>query len=119
MPDPLPAAPLLAYFMLLLPRWQRCRVNGRSMEPTLGHGTIVLVDTAAYKKALPQVGDVVLVRHPFQPPNKMIKRITAVSEDGGYFLQGDNPDSLASTDSRSFGHVRYSHLLGKITRQFR
>ena len=115
MPEPLPTASLFAYLKLLLPRWQRRRVNGRSMQPTLQDGTIILLDTAAYRRTPPQIGDIVLAQHPFEPNNKMIKRITAVAENGRYFLQGDNPDSLANTDSRSFGAVNQNLVLGKVT----
>ena len=111
----LPVATLFSYLKLLLPRWQRRRVNGRSMQPTLPEGTTLLLDTAAYQHTTPQVGDIVLAQHPFQPENKLIKRITAVSENDRYFVQGDNPDSLASTDSRSFGAVNQAHVLGKVT----
>ncbi|MAT96221.1 MAG: nickel-type superoxide dismutase maturation protease [Anaerolineaceae bacterium] len=118
MHEPLPAANLFAYLLLLLPRWQRRRVNGRSMQPTLPDGTTVLLDAAAYHYTPPQVGDIVLAQHPFQPGNKMIKRVTAVTEDGRYFLQGDNPDATETSDSRSFGTVRADQILGKITHRF-
>jgi nickel-type superoxide dismutase maturation protease len=111
----LPAATLFDMLKLLLPRWQRRRVRGRSMQPTLPEGATLLLDMAAYRRHLPQVGDIVLAQHPYQPDNKMLKRITAVSDNGRYFLQGDNPDSLASTDSRSFGSVSQANILGKVT----
>lgn len=118
MREPLPAASIFAYLKLLLPRWQRRRVNGRSMHPTLPDGMTVLLDTAVYHHTPPQIGDIVLAQHPFQPDNKMIKRITAVTEDGRYFLQGDNPDAAESSDSRGFGTVRPDQILGKITHRF-
>ena len=111
----LPSASPFGYLKLLLPRWQRRQVNGRSMHPTLPDGAIVLIDTAVYQHTLPQIGDIVLAQHPFETNNKMIKRITAVDEDARYFLQGDNPDLLASTDSRSFGSVNQKHILAKVT----
>lgn len=114
----LPAATLFSMLKTLLPRWQRRRVNGRSMQPTLPQGTTLLLDMAAYRYALPQVGDIVLVQHPFQPDNKMLKRITAVMDNGRYFLRGDNPDSAASSDSRSFGAVSRANILGKVTHRF-
>ena len=115
MPEMLSPATLLTFLKLLLPRWQRRRVNGRSMYPTLAEGATVLIDTSAYQHQMPQIADVVLAQHPFQPNTKMIKRITAVTDNGRYFLQGDNPDSLASTDSRSFGAVNRAHILAKVT----
>ncbi len=116
--EPLPAASLFAYLKLLLPRWQRRRVNGRSMHPTLPDGTTVLLDTAAYRHTSPQTGDIVLAQHPFQPDNKMNKRITAITEDSRFFLQGDNPDAVETSDSRSFGTVRPDQILGKVTHRF-
>ncbi|WP_420629144.1 nickel-type superoxide dismutase maturation protease [Candidatus Leptofilum sp.] len=118
MPTPLPTASVFAFLKLLLPRWQRRRVNGRSMHPTLPDDSTVLVDTAVSPHTQLQIGDIVLAQHPYQPSNQMIKRITAVTEDGRYFLQGDNSDSLASTDSRSFGPVQTQHILGKVTHRF-
>ena len=118
MPDSLPTASKAAFLKLLLPRWQRRRVNGRSMHPTLPDGTTVLLDTAVYRRTPPQIGDIVLAQHPFQPDNQMIKRITAITADDRYFLQGDNPKSLATSDSRSFGALRPDQILGKITHHF-
>jgi nickel-type superoxide dismutase maturation protease len=118
MPEPLPAASTLALLKALLPRWQRLKVNGRSMQPTLPEGSTILLDTAAYQHTPPQIGDIVLAQHPFEPQNKMLKRITAVTADGRYVLQGDNPDSLASSDSRGFGTVRPDQILGKVTHLF-
>jgi nickel-type superoxide dismutase maturation protease len=118
MSEPLTTVSAFAYLKLLLPRWQRRRVNGRSMHPTLSDGTTVLLDTAVYQHTAPQISDIVLAQHPFQPNSQMIKRITAVTEDGRYFLQGDNPDNLDTTDSRSFGAIRPDQILGKITHRF-
>jgi nickel-type superoxide dismutase maturation protease len=118
MTESLPVASPFALLKLLLPRWQRRRVNGRSMHPTLPEGSTVLLDTAVYQRNTPQIGDIVLAQHPFEPHNKMLKRITAVTEDGRYFLQGDNPNSLASSDSRSFGPIQADQILGKITHLF-
>ncbi|MCP4419404.1 MAG: nickel-type superoxide dismutase maturation protease [Chloroflexi bacterium] len=102
----------------MLPRWQRRRVNGRSMQPTLAEGTTLLLDMGAYCHQLPQIGDIVLAQHPFQPGNKMLKRITAVSDNGRYFLRGDNPNFQDSTDSRSFGAVNQTLILAKVTHRF-
>ena len=115
----LPTATLFSVVKLLLPRWQRRRVNGRSMEPTLPQGTTLMLDMAAYRHALPQVGDIVLAQHPFQPDNKILKRITAVTDNGRYFLQGDNPDVAASSDSRAFGAVGRTAILAKVSHRFK
>lgn len=116
--EPLPEASVFAFLKTLLPRWQRRRVNGRSMHPTLAEKDTVLIDTAVYRQTPPQIGHIVLAQHPFEPGNKMIKRITAVTPDGRYFLQGDNPYSLGTTDSRSFGALPANQILGRVTHRF-
>lgn len=116
--NPPPKASLFTLLKLLFPRWQRRRVNGRSMHPTLPQGTTVLLDTAAYQHSAPKVGDVVLVQHPYEPKNKMIKRVTAASADGRYHLRGDNPESTSSTDSRGLGDFSQSQILAKVTHKF-
>ncbi len=74
-----------------------------------------MVDPRAYRKQPPRVGDIVIVRHPFRSDVKMVKRVTAVTENNRFHLQGDNPSSLESSDSRSFGPLPNSHILGRVT----
>jgi signal peptidase I len=65
------------------------KVRGRSMEPTLRDG----------------VGDIVLLRNP-EPHSKrrvLLKRVTASTPVGAYFVVGDN--AAGSRDSRHFGYV--------------
>lgn len=84
-------------------------VQGDSMLPGLKDGDVVLVDPYA----APEIGDVVLARHPFKKSVRIIKRIREISPDGKYFLVGDNlPES---TDSRTFGAVPLKCLIGKAT----
>jgi nickel-type superoxide dismutase maturation protease len=73
----------------------------------------VVVDTGAYVDLLPRPGDVVLVAHPFHTGMRMIKRVARVTPDGRLFVVGDNPSE--STDSRTFGALRPSQILGKVT----
>jgi len=61
------------------------------------------------------VGDVVLARHPHEPERRVIKRVAAVSE-AGIELRGDNPD--LSADSRDYGPVERSAVLGKVVARF-
>ncbi len=86
-------------------------VSGDSMLPTLKNGDSVRVDMKAYATHQPQVDDIVLVRHPFVKDMCMVKRITVI-KDGRYVVRGDNP--RASTDSRSFGSLALSQILGRI-----
>lgn len=88
------------------------------MVPLLQPGDEVLVDLRAYSQKRPRSGDVVVARHPHQVDLKIIKRVTDVVEDGRFYLQGDNPDPAASSDSRSFGLVSLEYILGRVTSRF-
>lgn len=77
------------------------------MAPTLlegQHAWAVPANTAS-------VGDIVLMRHPFQPALNILKRVTRVDPDA-LFVEGDNPKE--STDSRSWGSVPIVHLVGVV-----
>jgi nickel-type superoxide dismutase maturation protease len=90
-------------------RPRRVVVEGRSMEPTLAPGDRVLVVRARGLHPL----DVVAVRDPRDPKRVLVKRIGAVLEDE-VVVRGDNP--AASTDSRSFGPVPKSAVIGRVVR---
>jgi nickel-type superoxide dismutase maturation protease len=99
----------------LLP-FARYRVAGESMLPTLAAGERVLVSHAAYWLGRPNVGDIVVVRHPRAPEHLLIKRIDAPVGDGAWSVRGDN--AIASTDSRSFGAVPRGLLVGKVLARY-
>ena len=86
------------------------------MFPTLNEGQEVLVNMSAYRSKVPKIGDVVLVWHPYQTDLKILKRVTAVTPQNNYFLEGDNPD--LSTDSRQFGEVTLDKIVGQVTSHF-
>jgi mitochondrial inner membrane protease subunit 1 len=90
-------------------RPRRVVVEGRSMEPTLAPGDRLLVVRARSLHA----GDVVAVRDPRDRKRVLVKRIGAVLDDG-IVVRGDNPG--ASTDSRSFGPVPSTAVLGRVLR---
>lgn len=88
------------------------------MVPTLCEGDEVLVDTRAYRDAPPQVGDVVWAQHPLRVDVKLVKRITAVTQNQ-YFLNSDNPDrSFGQKDSHDFGTVLSEAILGRVCCRF-
>ena len=90
------------------------------MSPTFTAGDQVFWDPKAYiadANVLPQGGEIVVARDPRTPERLLVKRVVAISPDGnGGFsavLRGDNPSE--STDSRQFGAVDASQILGKVT----
>ncbi|TVQ10496.1 MAG: nickel-type superoxide dismutase maturation protease [Leptolyngbya sp. DLM2.Bin27] len=99
----------------LLRQRRRLRVAGRSMLPLLEPGTEVLINPRAYRHHLPQPGDLVVACHPHQPGLQLIKWVVYVAPEG-CFLKGLNP--AASTDSREFGLVSCTEILGRVVCRF-
>ena len=60
-------------------------VTGPSMVPTLRHGDRLLVHYGARLR----IGDVVVLRHPFQQDLLVVKRV-AERRDGGWWVLADN-----------------------------
>jgi nickel-type superoxide dismutase maturation protease len=83
-------------------------VEGDSMVPALKDGDFVMIDSHAELN----IGDIVLVQHPFKQSVKIIKRIKEISPEGKYFLVGDNLSE--SSDSRAFGTLSAKDILGKV-----
>lgn len=76
------------------------------MKPTLKAGQIVIA-SGWFLRA--REGEVVIVRH---GGLEKIKRIEEHRADGTLYLLGDN--LMASTDSRSFGVLHNSAIVGKV-----
>jgi signal peptidase I len=96
--------------------------EGRSMDPVIKNGTVLVVNRAAYglrnpwngkylfRWALPLPGDVVVF---FTPQGDLaVKRCGAMIPGNRFFALGDN--SLESYDSRSYGPVPVEHILGRV-----
>jgi nickel-type superoxide dismutase maturation protease len=77
------------------------------MEPELRAGDWIVVLRLS---RLPRVGEIVLVRDPRDPEHLMLKRVAAVA-DGACTVLGDRP--AESTDSRTFGPVQLTDVLGR------
>lgn len=77
------------------------------MRPLLEPGDRLLV--IATRR--PRAGQVVAVADPRPPRRLIVKRVEAVVGDGKLWLAGEDPD--ASTDSRVFGAVDESLVLGR------
>ena len=82
--------------------------EGKSMNPTLEDGEVVLVD----REAEIEVGDIVVAKHPIEQRSEVVKRIERINEHGHYFLVGDNQED--SNDSRHFGAVTREYIKGKV-----
>jgi signal peptidase I len=99
-------------------RWSpvtRYVVEGPSMEPAYRARDRVVVNRVAYRFRPPRVGDVVVVRDPDDRNRFLLKRV-AVAPDRvlapeWIYLLGDN--AQASRDSRAFGPVRRSEVVGR------
>ncbi|MEE9164363.1 MAG: nickel-type superoxide dismutase maturation protease [Thermoplasmata archaeon] len=85
----------------------------RSMEPTLREGDQVVASPLPYLLRRPSVGDLVVLRHPFED-RFLVKRISRV-EGRQVAVIGDNLP--CSTDSRAFGPVPIDNLVGKVLLQ--
>lgn len=82
------------------------------MVPTLRPGDLVLVNKLSYIITEPRIDDIIALHDP-RDGKVLIKRITKITKDR-YFVQGDNKNS--STDSRVFGMIGRSTIIGKVTR---
>ena len=89
-------------------RWVRLVVvDGESMRPTLEPG-----DRLVVVRLPPRVGDLVALHH---DDRVLVKRVAAIDGDAITVL-GDNAD--ASTDSRGFGAVARSAVLGRAVYRY-
>jgi nickel-type superoxide dismutase maturation protease len=104
----LPEASLYEIALVFLGSRYKYVCEGKSMNPTLKDGEVVLVD----REAAFGVGDIVIAKHPFEQNNEVVKRIERINERGDYFLVGDNLEE--SSDSRHFGAVAREYIKGKV-----
>jgi len=104
----LPEASFYEKTLVFLGSLHKYVCEGKSMNPALKDGEIVLVD----REAEIEVGDIVVAKHPFEKNNEVVKRIASINERGHYFLIGDNLND--SQDSRHYGAVTRDYIKGKI-----
>jgi nickel-type superoxide dismutase maturation protease len=81
------------------------------MMPTLAHGDRLVVVGGLR----PRVGDLVAFHDPSQPARLLVKRVVALGPDG-VEVRGDN--RAASRDSRTFGPVEPSRLVGRAVYRY-
>jgi signal peptidase I len=96
--------------------------EGKSMEPAISSGTVLVVNRLQYgfrfpgqpgyvvRWAEPRQGDVVV----FYAPSGgiAVKRCGILTGESEFMAQGDN--SLRSYDSRSYGPVSADAIIGKV-----
>jgi len=96
--------------------------QGHSMEPAIKNGTVLVINRMRYgirlpwrqeyliRWAEPKVGEVVIF---YTPTGELaVKRCTAITEWGGFYVKGDN--ASASYDSRSYGPISADNIIGKV-----
>lgn len=87
---------------------QRFTIHGNSMFPTLKSGQDILCFNWAYFFSEPKKGDIIVIKH---GGKEVIKRIHKVN-DRSVDVYGDNKNE--STDSRNFGPIDRSRIIGKV-----
>lgn len=108
MHDEIPIVGFLEKLRLFVGRLQGIAIEGDSMHPTLKSGDRVLVA----KNSTIGVGDIVVTHHPFKTSVKIVKRVSSIETDGKISVIGDNPNE--SSDSRGFGSINRSDVIGKV-----
>jgi signal peptidase I len=135
------ALPMAALVLLHAFALGTFRVDGNSMQDCLAPGDLLLVSklavTAAQIRALfggsapyvPRRGDLVVFRLPQKPSLILVKRVIGVPGDrvridgdegfdgvvppAAVFVLGDNRTPGASVDSRSWGYLPCSNIIGR------
>ncbi len=86
------------------------RIQGYSLEPEYQTGDFVLVSKIPFLFRLPQPGEVIGFKHPaFGLLIKQIESYNDVTQQ--VTVVGTHQDSI---DSREFGPISYSQIIGKI-----
>lgn len=86
------------------------KIRGHSLYPDYREGDFVLMAGVPFPSGKVRAGDVII----FQKPGygRLIKRVQRVLDDGqSYDVRGTQVDS---TDSRNFGPVQKTEVLGKV-----
>ena len=97
---------------------RRVVVVGSSMAPTLLDGDrLVVLARPVGPPVVPAVGAVVAAVDPRDPDRVLVKRVSVVDRFAGTVeLRGDDPG--ASTDSRDFGPVPLTSLVGRAVYRY-
>lgn len=87
---------VLLFFVMRTFVFRTASVTGSSMEPTLNHGDMVVLNRLSYRFVSPTVGDIVAFPYQGNPSEIYIKRVVGVPGDivdlqGGQFLVNSYP----------------------------
>lgn len=95
---------------------RRVEVTGDSMAPALLEGDRLLVVALPWR-TFPAPGDVIAVPDPRAPGRLLVKRVAAVDRSRGTVeVRGDARH--ASTDSRTFGPVSLTSVVGRAVYRY-
>lgn len=96
----------------------RVEVTGTSMVPALLPGDrLLVVGTPWLPQPWPRPGSIVAVRDPRLPTRILIKRVAGVNRQAGTLeVEGDATE--ASTDSRTFGPVDRTSVVGRAVYRY-
>ncbi len=96
----------------------RVEVVGSSMAPALAAGDrLVVLRRPGAPQPWPSSGAVVAVKDPRDPRRILVKRVASVDRRAGTLeVRGDATD--ASTDSRTFGPLTRSDLVGRAVYRY-
>ena len=83
-------------------------VKGDSMWPTYNDGDII--ECTQYTGDEIELSTVIVFNHPLKRDVVCVKRVVRIDGER-LFVQGDNPDPIASEDSHNFGWISTSNIL--------
>ncbi len=89
------------------------------MAPAFRAGDRLLVNRLAYIRHRPRIGDAVVFRDPGDRRRLLLKRVARTPEGNGatgVYVLGDNTSE--SRDSRHFGAIERSRIIGKAWRKY-
>ena len=105
------------WLAFLFKKRTRFQVQGNSMLPLLNEGDEVFVCPQKKTKYSIQVGDLVVIQHPYRNDLMLIKYVASIQAQGTIYVLGTNLKE--STDSRTFGWIAPHLIHGCIWSRFK
>jgi len=97
----------------------RVVVEGNSMSPAYNQGDWLIIRRLSGQEHRLKIGKLYLISDPIRPGVKLLKRLTQTRIEHGvirFWVEGDNS---GSTDSRSWGWLESSQILGKVLLRYK